>query len=50
MTDTTEFITISEWCRRVGCSLDSGYRAARRGEMPGLFRVGVKLRGSGDQC
>lgn len=35
-----EFITIPEWCRRVGCSLDSGYRAARRGEIPGLFQIG----------
>lgn len=35
-----EFISIPEWCRRVGCSLDSGYRAARRGEIPGLFRIG----------
>ncbi len=35
-----EFVSIPEWCRRVGCSLDSGYRAARRDEIPGLFRIG----------
>jgi predicted DNA-binding transcriptional regulator AlpA len=35
-----EFIGIPEWCRRVGCSRESGYRAARRGEIPGLFRIG----------
>jgi predicted DNA-binding transcriptional regulator AlpA len=35
-----EFIGIPEWCRRVGCSRESGYRAARRDEIPGLFRVG----------
>ncbi len=40
MNDDTEFITIPEWCRRVACSLDSGYRAARRNEIPGLFRIG----------
>jgi predicted DNA-binding transcriptional regulator AlpA len=35
-----EFIGIPEWCRRVGCSRESGYRAARRNEIPGLFRIG----------
>jgi predicted DNA-binding transcriptional regulator AlpA len=40
MTANTEFISIPEWCRRVGCSLDSGYRAARRDEIPGLFCIG----------
>jgi predicted DNA-binding transcriptional regulator AlpA len=35
-----EFIGIPEWCRRVGCSRESGYRAARREEIPGLFRIG----------
>ncbi len=39
-TKEVEFISIPEWCQRVGCSLDSGYRAARRGEIPGLFRIG----------
>lgn len=42
--DAVEFIGIPEWCRRVGCSLDSGYRAARRGDIPGLFRVGKLMR------
>jgi len=36
----SEFIGIPEWCRRVGCSRESGYRAARRHEIPGLFRIG----------
>jgi hypothetical protein len=35
-----EFIGIPKWCRRVGCSRESGYRAARRDEIPGLFRIG----------
>jgi predicted DNA-binding transcriptional regulator AlpA len=35
-----EFISIPEWSRRLGCSRESGYRAARRGEIPGLFRIG----------
>jgi len=35
-----EFIGMPEWCRRVGCSRESGYRAARRDEIPGLFRIG----------
>ncbi len=43
-TETPEFIGIPEWCRRVGCSLDSGYRAARRDEIPGLFRIGRLMR------
>lgn len=39
-TAKAEFIGIPEWCRRVGCSRESGYRAARRDEIPGLFRIG----------
>ena len=39
-----EFIGIPEWCRRVGCSLDTGYRAARRRDIPGLFRIGRLMR------
>lgn len=39
-----EFISIPTWCKRVGCSLDSGYRAARRDEIPGLFRIGRLVR------
>ena len=39
-----EFIGIPEWCRRVGCSLDTGYRAARRHDIPGLFRIGRLMR------
>lgn len=40
----TEFISIPQWCRRVGCAPDSGYRAARRDEIPGLFRIGRLMR------
>ena len=43
-TSPTEFISVPEWCRRVGCSLDAGYRAARRSEIPGLFRIGRLMR------
>lgn len=39
-----EFISIPEWCKRVGCSLDSGYRAARRNEIAGMFRIGRLVR------
>ncbi len=39
-----EFVSIPEWCDRVGCSLDTGYRAARRNEIPGLFRIGRLVR------
>jgi hypothetical protein len=28
----------------VGCSLDAGYRAARREEIAGLFRIGKLMR------
>jgi hypothetical protein len=45
MTDLEpEFISIPVWCERVGCSLDSGYRAARRNDIPGLFRIGRLVR------
>lgn len=40
----TEFIGVPEWCRRVGCSLDAGYRAARNNEIPGIFRIGRLMR------
>jgi len=39
-----EFVSIPVWCRRVGCSLDTGYRAARRNEIPGMFRIGRLVR------
>ena len=39
-----EFISVPEWCKRVGCSLDAGYRAARREEIAGLFRIGRLMR------
>jgi hypothetical protein len=42
--DGVEFISVPEWCRRVGCSMDAGYRAARRNEIAGLFRIGKLMR------
>jgi hypothetical protein len=39
-TERSEFIGIPEWSRRAGCSRESGYRVARRDEIPGLFRTG----------
>ena len=39
-----EFISITVWCRRVGCSRDTGYRLAKRDAIPGLFRIGTLLR------
>jgi hypothetical protein len=39
-----EFISVPVWCKRVGCSLDSGYRAARRNDIPGMFRIGRLVR------
>lgn len=44
LSTTVEFISIPEWCKRVGCSLDSGYRAARRNEIAGMFRIGRLVR------
>jgi predicted DNA-binding transcriptional regulator AlpA len=42
--DGPEFVSIPEWSRRVDCSRDTGYRLARRGEIPGQFRIGTLLR------
>jgi hypothetical protein len=39
-----EFVSIPVWCRRVDCSRDTGYRLARRGDIPGQFRIGTLLR------
>jgi hypothetical protein len=39
-----EFIIVPVWCKRMGCSLDSGYRAARRNDIPGMFRIGRLVR------
>jgi hypothetical protein len=44
MDSGVEFISLPEWCRRMGCSLDAGYRAARRSQIPGLFRIGRLMR------
>jgi hypothetical protein len=43
-TPAVQFISVPEWCKRVGCSLDAGYRAARRDEIAGLFRIGKLMR------
>jgi hypothetical protein len=43
-TTEIEIISVPEWCRRVGCSLDAGYRAARASEIAGLFRIGRLMR------
>jgi excisionase family DNA binding protein len=42
-TELPQFISLPEWAIRIGVSRDSAYRAARAGEIPGLFTVG-KLR------
>jgi len=42
--ESLEFISLPEWCRRMGCSLDAGYRAARVDAIPGLYRIGRLLR------
>ena len=39
-----ELISIPEWSRRVGCSIDAGYRPARSRQIPGLFRIGRLIR------
>ena len=42
--DTPEFISIPEWARRLGLSAESGYKAARLGEIPGCFNIGRLYR------
>lgn len=44
MSQSPEFISIPEWCRRVGLSKDSAYKAARLGQIPGCFAVGRLYR------
>jgi excisionase family DNA binding protein len=39
-----EIITVPEWARRVACSKETAYKAARRGEIPGCFGIGRLLR------
>jgi hypothetical protein len=39
-----EFISIPEWARRVGISDESGYKAARLGQIPGCFTIGRLYR------
>lgn len=41
---TPEFISVPEWCRRVGVSKDSAYKAARSGRIPGCFAIGRLYR------
>ena len=44
LTSSAEFISIPEWCRRVGVSKDSAYKAARSGRIPGCFVIGRLYR------
>ena len=39
-----EFISIPEFTRRVGISAESGYKAARLGQIPGCFSIGRLYR------
>ena len=39
-----EIISIPEFARRVGCSKETAYKSARRGEVPGTFGIGRLLR------
>jgi len=43
--EDVEFIGIPEWCRRVGCSRDSGYRAAGWNDISGVFYSPFAIRG-----
>jgi hypothetical protein len=43
-TSTPEFISVPEWARRLGISHESGYKAARIGQIPGCFNVGRLYR------
>jgi hypothetical protein len=43
-TADAEFISIPEWARRVGISDESGYKAARLGQIPGCFTIGRLYR------
>jgi hypothetical protein len=42
--DEPEFISIPEWARRLGISAESGYKAARLGQIPGSFNIGRLYR------
>ena len=39
-----EFISIPEWARRLAVSPESGYKAARLGQIPGCFNIGRLYR------
>ena len=39
-----EFISVPEWARRLGISAESGYKAARLGDIPGCFSIGRLYR------
>lgn len=36
-------MTIDEWCETMGVGRHTGYLLARRGEIPGLIRLGRRL-------
>lgn len=42
--DDAEFISIPERSRRLGVSPESGYKAARQGQIPGCFAIGRLYR------
>jgi hypothetical protein len=42
--DGAEFISIPEWSRRLSISPESGYKAARQGQIPGCFAIGRLYR------
>jgi hypothetical protein len=42
--DDPEFISIPEFARRVGISPESGYKAARLGQIAGCFSIGRLYR------
>jgi len=45
--EEVEFIGIPEWRRRIGCSRDSGYRAAGWNDISGVFYSPFAIRGEG---
>jgi hypothetical protein len=42
--DEPEFISIPEWARRLDISAESGYKAARVGQILGCFNIGRLYR------
>ena len=38
-----EFISVTEWAKRVGLCRQSAYKAVERGDVPGTYRVGRRV-------